>query len=257
MTRPRAIVFDLFDTLVDLHWDRLPVVELGGRQLHGTHAALHEAARPWVDLPFDEFLAALQHSDRALAETTYRIDRELETSARFRGLAERLGVGAEAFVERLSDTHMSLLKTTAVHVPEHAELLGRLARQVPLGLCSNFSHSATALAVLDAAGLLEFLDPIVISDQNGFRKPRVEIFREVLERLDLPADAVLHVGDRLDADVGGGAGAGMRTAWLTRRVADTDAARAKHDGPEPDHVFADLSELVAWFESDPTRDAST
>jgi hypothetical protein len=36
----------------------------------------------------------------------------------------------------------------------------------------------------------------------------------------------------------------MRTAWITRRVADPDAALAGFEGPRPDFVLADLRELL-------------
>jgi FMN phosphatase YigB (HAD superfamily) len=54
---------------------------------------------------------------------------------------------------------------------------------------------------------------------------------------------VLHVGDSLTADVAGASARGMKTAWLTRRVPDREAALKDYDGPKPDHVIADLAEL--------------
>jgi FMN phosphatase YigB (HAD superfamily) len=56
---------------------------------------------------------------------------------------------------------------------------------------------------------------------------------------------VLHVGDQLESDVGGAAELGLRTAWITRRVADSADARARYSGPAPDHVVADLAEVPA------------
>ena len=113
-----------------------------------------------------------------------------------------------------------------------------------LGLCSNFSHTPTALAVLEDAGLGDVLDPIVISDQHGFRKPRPEIFREVLDALGARPDEVLHVGDRLDADIAGAAALGIGTVWITRRVREPEWTLDEHDGPRPDHVITELRELI-------------
>jgi FMN phosphatase YigB (HAD superfamily) len=53
--RIRAVVFDLFDTLVDLDFDRLPKPELGGRKLTPSVPALHEAVRRRIEVPFDVF----------------------------------------------------------------------------------------------------------------------------------------------------------------------------------------------------------
>jgi putative hydrolase of the HAD superfamily len=114
---------------------------------------------------------------------------------------------------------------------------------VRLAVCSNFSHSQTAFAVLEAAGLRWSFDAVVISDAVGFRKPRPEIFRATLGALGTEPEETLHVGDNLAADVAGAAALGMRTAWITRRVAKADEALAKHAGAKPDHVLADLREL--------------
>ena len=118
-----------------------------------------------------------------------------------------------------------------------------------LGLCSNFSHSKTALAVLGDAGLREYLDAIVISDVAGIRKPRPEIFLEVLDELGTSPEATLHVGDNLSADVRGASELGIRTVWITRRISDPDARLRAHAGPAPDYMINDLSELLPLVES--------
>ena len=56
-------------------------------------------------------------------------------------------------------------------------------------------------------------------------------------------DETLHVGDNLKADVTGAAAAGLRTAWITRRIADPDLSLEAHEGPAPDLILHDLSEL--------------
>jgi hypothetical protein len=63
----------------------------------------------------------------------------------------------------------------------------------------------------------------VVSDAFGLRKPRAEIFAEVVTRLGVAPAETLHVGDSLRADVAGAANAGLRTAWITRRVSDVPA----------------------------------
>jgi len=83
----------------------------------------------------------------------------------------------------------------------------------------------------------------VISDAIGFRKPRAEIFEAVLAELGVAPEETLHVGDNLAADIGGAAPLGIRTAWITRRIADREAALRAHEGPSPDRVIADLAEI--------------
>ena len=139
----RAIVFDLFDTLVDLHWERLPETHIGGRTLRGSTAALHEIASDFVSLDLESFATELRACDRELFETTYRIGVELPTLTRFEAFAKRLGVDDENLPQLLCDAHMNLFRSVAEAPAHHAGVLSALSREFRIGLCSNFSHTQT------------------------------------------------------------------------------------------------------------------
>jgi putative hydrolase of the HAD superfamily len=241
----RAIVFDLFDTLVDLRWERLPVTEHNGKRLPASTPALHERVRSRCAVDLDAFVATMVQGDRDFAESHYKHDREVPTELRMGDVLRRLGIEDGDLARELTRLHMSVLRSGVELLAHHGAVLDRLGRTVRLGLCSNFSHSETALAVLSDAGLRDRLDPraLVVSDAFGLRKPRAEIFAEVVARLGVAPAEALHVGDSLRADVAGAANAGLRTAWITRRVSDAEAALAAHEGPRPDHVIGDLAEL--------------
>jgi FMN phosphatase YigB (HAD superfamily) len=241
----RAIVFDLFDTLVDLRWERLPVTEHRGKRLPASTPALHERVRTRCEVGLDAFVDTMVEGDREFAETHYKLDREVPTVLRMSNVLRRLGIEDADLAHELTLLHMGVLRSGVEVLAHHGGVLDRLRESLRLGLCSNFSHSQTALAVLHDAGLHHRLDPdaLVVSDAFGLRKPRAEIFAEVLARLGVAAADALHVGDSLRADVAGAANAGLRTVWITRRVADAQAALAAHEGPRPDHVIGDLAEL--------------
>jgi putative hydrolase of the HAD superfamily len=239
----RAVSLDLFDTLVDLHMDRLPLVELAGKRIPSTYGLLHAASVQWQELDFERFAAELGAIDRELRARYYAEHRELPTLERFRAFAKHIGQADDAFAHELTRVHMAEVARQALYLSHHPPLLARLRGRVKLAVCSNFSHAPTARAVLERAGLLSHFDSVVISETIGVRKPRVEIFQAVSEQLGVPQHEILHVGDNLDADVTGAAAAGMATAWLTRRVADPAAALAAHSGPPPGVMIADLSEL--------------
>jgi putative hydrolase of the HAD superfamily len=243
--RIRAVVFDLFDTLVDLRWESLPVTEHRGKRLPASAPVMHERVRRSRDVDLDTFVATMIEGDREFAETHYQHDREVPTLLRMSDLLRRLGIEDAELAGELTLLHMAVVRGGVEVLDHHGAVLDGLRRTLRLGLCSNFSHSDTALAVLEDAGLRDRLDPeaLIVSDAFGLRKPRAEIFAEVVGRLGVAPAETLHVGDSLRADVAGAASAGLRTAWLTRRVADSGAALAKHDGPGPDHVIGDLAEL--------------
>lgn len=245
----RAIVFDLFDTLVDLSLHDLPRVEIRGKSVPSTAGALHAAAASHAPIALEAFVDALGEVDREFRESRYAQGLELPTLERFEALVERLGVDAPALPRLLTDTHMGMIREKVSVPAHHGDVLSALRRRAKLGLCSNFSHSEMALALLDDSGLRAHLDSVIISDAVGIRKPRGEIFDAVLGELGVAPAEALHVGDSLRADVGGAAPLGIRSVWITRRIRDVDDALASHDGPPPDHVIADLSELDALLDA--------
>jgi len=239
----RAVVFDLFDTLVDLSMNDLPRIEIGGRLVPSTAGALHEVVAAYSGVDLEHFISVLTEVDRALRETRHARGLELPTLERFEVVVDRLEIDAPELPGILTETHMGMIRGQ-VSIPEnHEQILGSLARKVRLGLCSNFSHSAMALGLLDECGFRTHFDALVISDAIGIRKPRAEIFEAVLAELGVAPQEALHVGDSLSADIGGAAPLGIRTVWITRRIADRDAALRAHEGPSPDYVIEELSEI--------------
>ena len=233
----RALSFDLFDTLVDL-----------GRgnprsAIRSTVQALHREVATHVSLDLDTFTERLRDSDRGLRER-HANGAEIATEIRFAHFLDELGVAHPSLAERLTRIHMGLLRSQVAVPGHHLDVLTELRERAPIALCSNFSHAPTARSILDDSELAPLLDPIVISVELGLRKPRRELFEAVLKGLGTAPEETLHVGDNLRADVAGAREAGLRTAWITRRVGYPARALADHDGPPPDHVISDLAEIL-------------
>ena len=95
----------------------------------------------------------------------------------------------------------------------------------------------------EEAGLLRFFDAHAISETEGLRKPRPEIFHAVLGRLGVDPSRAVHVGDHLRDDVAGADAVGLRTIWVTRRVRDPEASRGEQPGVRPTWVATDLAQI--------------
>jgi ribonucleotide monophosphatase NagD (HAD superfamily) len=76
-------------------------------------------------------------------------------------------------------------------------------------------------------------------------KPHAPMFEAALHVLKTPAERTLMIGDRLNTDVAGAQGLGLRTALVLTGVA-TRAEAAASASP-PDGVFEGLPDLMgAW-----------
>jgi HAD superfamily hydrolase (TIGR01549 family) len=241
----RAVLFDLFDTLVDLRLEGLPEIEVDGRAYRATYRRLHDAIVQRIPLDFETFARTLAQVDREVRDEYYGKGRELPTRDRFEALVERLGLDAPDLPDLLTEVHMGTIRGQAAFLDHHPEVLERVGAEARLGLVSNFSHSPTARALLEEAGLHAHFDAIVISDRVGYRKPRPEIFRTALAELGVEPEETLHVGDSLTDDVHGAGALGIRPVWLTRRVRDPERALETHTGCAPRWILADLGELPA------------
>jgi putative hydrolase of the HAD superfamily len=250
--RYRAVLFDLFDTLVRFDRERLPVVQIDGREVRSTVGQLHGVLRQWAPhVTIEDLHRALGESWRE-AERLRAIDhREVAAPERFahlfRCLALDSGSCPPGLVSDLIETHRRELANAIEFPPHHAELLEELRARYRLAVVSNFDYTPTALAILRAAGIAGLFETIVVSDAVGWRKPAPVIFREALNRMGLGAGEVLFVGDRADIDVAGALAIGMDVAWInpagdplppglappTYEIRDLDDLRGILIGPEP------------------------
>lgn len=90
--------------------------------------------------------------------------------------------------------------------PGIVETLGRLHDALPLTVVTN-KPTALARAVLDAAGLLPFMETVSGADRAASRKPAPAMLLATAERLGIPVARLLMVGDGL-ADIAAAEAAG-------------------------------------------------
>ena len=86
----------------------------------------------------------------------------------------------------------------------------------------------------------------IAAEALGALKPHPVSFEAAVKALGLAAEEVLHVGDRLDADIAGAHAAGMQAALFTAGNA------RKYDAPDgarpPELVFEDYRRLAAFLD---------
>lgn len=86
-------------------------------------------------------------------------------------------------------------------------------RGLRLAVVSNFDQRLPGL--LDGLGLAGLFDAVVVSSVVGAAKPDPRPFERALEQLQLPAEAVWHIGDSPEDEAGAQA-AGLRCLLIRR-----------------------------------------
>jgi putative hydrolase of the HAD superfamily len=244
MSPYKAIIFDLFSTVALWRPDRMPLFEWRGKSSHSTMGVLRQTVEEQVTgISFADFVDSLAAANEELAARRAQELKEIPSIERFNLALTKAGYPLADETRRLAQIlslkHMELL-AAAVEIPDaHIDFLARLKSTYPLALVSNFDHGPTARRVLERDGAATYFDPIVISDDHGWRKPHPSIFTDTLAELGVaPADA-LYVGDSAEDDIIGAKGAGLDVAWVNQR-----GSALPPDSPVPDYVVAAIPELA-------------
>jgi FMN phosphatase YigB (HAD superfamily) len=238
-----AVIFDMFDTLVNFKNVHLPLVQVNGREVRSTSPFVYEVLKPLcATLPFEDFFYAFVASYQAAEEIRKREQREVTVRERFQMLFTRLqipeGPDAAALMEAGMAEHSRQL-ARAMEFPEsHRVLLDRLQPRYRFGIVSNFDHGPTVETALALYGIRDRFETVVVSADTGWRKPHKEIFQEAFRRMEIgPADAIF-IGDTPEVDVLGAQAVGMDVIWIDDGTKDLPVGN-----PPPTHTVASLLEV--------------
>ena len=191
----RAILFDLDRTLVDRDTSIRLFFEAQWHNCRVTHEGLR-SCQAWV-----ERLLALDRGGFSNKDENYLI------------LAREFDL-PESTARNLAADFRERFGRTVLLFPGVPALLTELRAQgYRLGIVTNGSTQVQR-AKIETTRLAPLVEVIVISEQEGIKKPAPEIFARALSRLGVTADEALFVGDNLELDIRGGRAAGLRTIWL-------------------------------------------
>jgi len=253
MNAPRAVIFDLGGTLVQwADWEDGAAAKwsvayeaflrAGGARAwpRGKRGLTSEAGAR------EGFVAAMRAAEKAHWE---RVDRE-HWSGPPTGLVSdglrRLEVDVpEDVLIATMDGYAKAVAGWSTVYPDSRDTLVRLReRRYRIGLLSNTWWAAEwHNADLAAHGLAELLDVVVYTSDLPHSKPHPSVFAEVANRLEVPAQAAVMIGDRQIDDVSGAKAAGMRGVWRRNDSGFPTSSVA------PDAIVDALSELPALLRS--------
>jgi putative hydrolase of the HAD superfamily len=87
---------------------------------------------------------------------------------------------------------------------------------ITLSLSSNtgFIEGKILRHVLEKLGIIRYFSFSVFSDEIGISKPSGKFFQQIYNRLQLPKDCVLHIGDNLKTDYNGAVDFGFKALLI-------------------------------------------
>jgi 2-haloacid dehalogenase len=193
--RIRAITFDCYGTLIDWETGLLgalrPILRSHGQNLHDT-----EILKIYSEL-------------EPKAQNPYRRYRDV-LAAVAKGFGQRLGFQlSEAEVGSLADS----MKNWSPF-PDTVAALARLKTRYKLAIISNTDDDLFAGT---APHLETRFDEVITAEQAKAYKPSPVPFRLALQRLGLPSESVLHVGQSVYHDVVPAKALGLATVLVYRR----------------------------------------
>jgi putative hydrolase of the HAD superfamily len=238
MALPRAILFDLDDTLIRAYaqpeeaWRRLLHIFALHLDAHDSEAI--ERIRIAI---MDE--ARSFWSDR-MAAAKWRLDisgaRRLSVR---RGLA-RLGIADEALADHIADAFTEMRRAEYRLYPDaHATVDALRQAGVKLALVTN-GAAETQRDKIVRFELTHRFDHIQIEGEFGMGKPELDVYRHALERLGVAAGDAWMVGDNYEWEVVAPQQLGMCGIWYD----PFDAGVPAHASAQPTRIIKRLAELM-------------
>lgn len=155
------------------------------------------------------------------------------------------GVEDPAAADEALSLHSRLESDAQGLYPESLEVLAQLRNAgLSLGLITN-GPSELQRGKLRAVGIEDLFDVVIVSGEVGWQKPQPQIFARALAAIGEPAEASMHVGDNLVADIGGARDAGLTAVWIDRSRGAAASALSSEPRGEPHHTIESLRELAA------------
>lgn len=245
MSRIKAILFDLGDTLIDFGpLDTRELFSRGARLAYRYLQQLGYKLPPFVRYHWGQFWAVRWHYFKS------RITgREFNALDVLGATSRRMGcpLSQEQMVELAWQWYLPLSRRGTVEEGLHDMLLAFRRAGLALGIVSNtFVPGEVLDRHLAQLGLLEHFPVRVYSCDVRYRKPDPRIFQIALGRLGVAGPDTMFVGDKINADV-----AGAEEMEMISVLKDPSGVKRRR-GVRPAHRITSLRELpdvVASYDS--------
>ena len=190
----RAVVFDMFETLVTL---------FEGRTYFGEDIAADVGADP---VAFRKEWHSIE-DDRSIGK--YSIEEGLEI------VLKRMGLYSEELVKMAAGKRRQALGDTFSAIPDETFMMLDTLKEkgIKIGLITNtFSDERD---IIRESPLFKYFDVALISYEQGICKPDLELYKRMTDKLNVKPDECLYVGDGGSRELYAARDAGMHPIQCT------------------------------------------
>ncbi len=231
----KAVIFDYIGTLVNCKNYTMDASKLK------LHSALFAEG---LKVDKDTLLAAYNLAHEKYRQVRYKQLREVTNSVWLTEALRNLGFEVSAddsciktalnvffqdFIESLE------LREGAKKLIKHAQKQGKV------GLISNFTYAPVIYKSLRKVGISEFFNVVIVSEEVGWRKPSIRIFKQALKALKVEAAETVYIGDSPNEDIKGAKQAGLKSIFVTSQFNKLKDLKASKQ--EPDFIAENLQSI--------------
>lgn len=246
MKRYTTVIFDLFDTIFDFNFSRLPSIDLKGvRSRTTSHEVYSVFAGYYPAISFAEFYPYFIESYRQFQDMKQVEWREYPNRDRFKLMMRNMDIPGDSNTEAAADemvrAHMEGLASAVEFPEENEKALDDVEKKgYRMAIISNFDYAPAAYALIEKFRIGRFFEKIIISEEVGWRKPKPVIFRRAMEFLSIKPEEAIFVGDNFRADICGAKDVGMDAVWLNNKN-----EAVGNLNPEPDYIIPAFPDIAA------------
>ena len=235
----RAVITDYIGTLVNARYYDMDASRIT------LHTALSDAG---FEMGLAEFLEAYTFAHEKYRVVRYEQLREVTNAVWVCEALNTLGCNVSPEDPRIKVALNVFFQRYVESLqlrPYAKKLLARIKECCKLGLVSNFTYAPVVYASLRKLGINQFFDAVLVSDENGWRKPHTRIFQDVLRKLRVKAEEAVFIGDSPLEDIKGAQEAGIKTVFVSSQFYSFKDLCAS--GQKPDFVAQSLEEIYRDF----------
>jgi len=233
MPRIRAVIFDYYNTLIDIKTDEDKPEVFRFLSLYLQYYGLH--------MNEQTLKAALDHEKKRYLKTKDEAYPEVDLEVVFSNILEKEGINNPFGAESCCKLFRLLSRERFQLFPDSIPVLKEIKRSGYAMAVVSDAQKVFCLEEGEMLGLNQYFDHIVLSTQFGFRKPDRRLFAIACDLLDVAPDRAVYIGDDPKKDIKGAQQAGMSAILVNRN------SQSLETEIEPDCCANSLWDAWEWI----------